>query len=495
MEKVLLVEKDQSNKDLSNKDLTRQNLIGFNFTNTNLTGASLFKANLTDVDFSGANLTKANLTIAILKNTNLTNANLINATLKLANLTNANLTNANLTNANLTMAILTEADLTNANLINANLMMANLTNVNLTQTNLTDADLTSANLRSANLTRTNLRNVNLTDANIANADFTNALNYAPMRRVNPYEIHQEMVKVLNNLPIIFQLMNPNNETIPTLNTSLLINEKLDSLVNNLQPTTNYDEAFLTNLKQNMEQLKQKINGFGSFTNATFQDSYREYTRDIQNGSMQMHTLISYPLFFIEKLTPDTICYYLDDWSNGSLTAYDNAVSCAKGICERFVMSVAAALQIYFDENTQNDPVLKTNYGEIISLILNKEYNSSIHYLDASQFKTMVLDKCFQEWYGEHTFDEIATENVDAELQKFKDCVKLKYDALPDKLNPSSDNYEEMVENYIETILKITKGGNKKKTLKKRNKRKTNKKKTLKKRNKRKTNKKTLYKNK
>jgi hypothetical protein len=131
------------------------------------------------------------------------------------------------------------------------------------------------------------------------------------------------------------------------------------------------------------------------------------------------------------------------------------------------MSVAAALQIYFDENTHNDSILKTNYGEIISLILNKEYNPSVHYLDASQFKTMVLDKCFQEWYGEHTFEEIAPENVDAELQKFKDCVKLKYDALPEKLNPSSDNYEEMVENYIETILKITKGGKKKrKTLRK-----------------------------
>jgi hypothetical protein len=193
-------------------------------------------------------------------------------------------------------------------------------------------------------------------------------------------------------------------------------------------------------------------------------------------------MISYPLFFIGTLTPDTICYYLDDWSHGSLTAYDNEVSCAKGICERFVMSVAAALQIYFDENTHNDPVLKTNYGEIISLILNKEYNPLVSYLDSSQFKTMVLDKCFQEWYGEHTFDEIAPENVDAELQKFKECVKLKYDALPDKLNPSSDNYEEMVENYIETILKITKGGKKRrKTLRK--KKTTKKRKTLKKKRK------------
>jgi hypothetical protein len=277
-------------------------------------------------------------------------------------------------------------------------------------------------------------------------------------------------------------MNPNNETVPILNTSLLINSKLDSLVNNLQPTANYDAAFLTTLKQNITQLKQKIDGFGDFTNTTVQEAYRDYTRTIQNGSMQINQMISYPLFFIGTLTPDTICYYLDDWSNGSLTAYDNDISCAKGICERFVMSVAAALQIYFDENTHNDPVLKTNYGEIISLILNKEYNPLVSYLDSSQFKTMVLDKCFQEWYGEHTFDEIAPENVDAELQKFKECVKLKYDALPDKLNPSSDNYEEMVENYIETILKITKGGKKRrKTLRK--KKTTKKRKTLKKKRK------------
>jgi hypothetical protein len=70
---------------------------------------------------------------------------------------------------------------------------------------------------------------------------------------------------------------------------------------------------------------------------------------------------------------------------------------------------------------------------------------------------MVLDKCFQEWYGEHTFDEIAPENVEREIQKFKDCVKMKYNLLTDKLNPSN-NYEEMVNNYIKTILKMTKGG-------------------------------------
>jgi hypothetical protein len=80
---------------------------------------------------------------------------------------------------------------------------------------------------------------------------------------------------------------------------------------------------------------------------------------------------------------------------------------------------------------------------------------------------MVLDKCFQEWYGDHTFEEIAPENVETEIQKFKDCVKMKYDGLTDKLKPS-DNYEEMVENYIETILKVTKGGfkRKRKTLRK-----------------------------
>jgi hypothetical protein len=179
------------------------------------------------------------------------------------------------------------------------------------------------------------------------------------------------------------------------------------------------------------------------------------------------------LFFIEKLTPDTICYYLDDWANGALTAYDNNVSCAKGICERFVMSVAAALQIYFDENTHNDSVLTSNYGEIISIILNKEYNPSVSYLDVGQFKTMVLDKCFQEWYGEHTFEEIAPEDIDTELQKFKDCVKLKYDALPDKLQ-SPDSYEELVNNFIKNVLKITKGGKKRK-------RKTTKKRTTKRR--------------
>jgi hypothetical protein len=86
---------------------------------------------------------------------------------------------------------------------------------------------------------------------------------------------------------------------------------------------------------------------------------------------------------------------------------------------------------------------------------------------------MVLDKCFQEWYGEHTFEEIAPEDIDTELQKFKDCVKLKYDALPDKLQ-SPDSYEELVNNFIKNVLKITKGGKKRK-------RKTTKKRTTKRR--------------
>jgi hypothetical protein len=53
--------------------------------------------------------------------------------------------------------------------------------------------------------------------------------------------------------------------------------------------------------------------------------------------------------------------------------------------------------------------------------------------------------------------------------------------LPDKLNPSSDNYEEMVENYIETIVKITKGGRKKKTITAKKRKTAKKKKTAKKR--------------
>jgi uncharacterized protein YjbI with pentapeptide repeats len=368
----------------------------------------------------------------------------------------------NFIKANLARSNLLSSDFSNANFTDANLSDASLGS-NFTGANFTNADLPSAILTNSNLTDANFTNANLTRARlinviIHNTNFTNAIGYNPStRRVNPHEVHQEMVKVLNNLPKVFELMNPENETIPTLNTSLLINGKLDELVNHLQPTANYNEEFLTKLKQNIERLKQNINGFGDFTNTTFEQAYRDYSRDIQNGEMQINQMISYPLFFIQKLTPDTICYYLDDWSNGSLTAYDNDVSCAKGICERFVMSVAAALQVYFDENTLNNSVLKVKYGEIISLILNREYNPTVSYLDVGQFKAMVLDKCFQEWYGEHTFDEIAPENVEAELQKFKDCVKMKYDGLTDKLKPS-ENYEELINNYIETVLKITKGG-------------------------------------
>jgi uncharacterized protein YjbI with pentapeptide repeats len=472
-----------------------------NFTNVNLTDATIFDSKFGFTDFNGANLNGTKFTDVTLTSCNLTDIQITEHTEFIdVNFSESELTDVNLSGAKYIQVNFSDTYMFNCKIINTTMVDVNFVETDLTESeltgnnftnaifasaNLTDANLSGSNLTNANFSNANLRNVNWAGTNITNADFTNAENYNQANnnhRVNPHEIHQAIVKVINNLPRIFQLMNPNNETVPILNTSLLINSKLDSLVNNLQPTANYDAAFLTTLKQNITQLKQKIDGFGDFTNTTVQEAYRDYTRTIQNGSMQINQMISYPLFFIGTLTPDTICYYLDDWSNGSLTAYDNDISCAKGICERFVMSVAAALQIYFDENTHNDPVLKTNYGEIISLILNKEYNPLVSYLDSSQFKTMVLDKCFQEWYGEHTFDEIAPENVDAELQKFKECVKLKYDALPDKLNPSSDNYEEMVENYIETILKITKGGKKRrKTLRK--KKTTKKRKTLKKKRK------------
>jgi uncharacterized protein YjbI with pentapeptide repeats len=482
-----------SKSDLTNADLSSTNLTQVNFSDANLTNSKLINAKLNKTYFLNTNLSGANLDGAKFINVRLTSSTLIDAKIteftifKNVNLSESTLTNTNLSEATYTKVNFTEADLTNCVIIdtqmigtkfqNANLSESELTGNDFTNANFTNADLSDANLSGSNLTNANftnafLRNTNFVGTNITNANFTNAREYAPgaaiptARRVNPHEIHQEMVKVLNNLPRIFQIMNPNNETIPILNTSLLINNKLDSLVNNLQPTTNYDTEFLTKLKQNVEQVKQIINGFGDFTNTTFKEAYRDYTKDIQNKTMKINLLISYPLFFIEKLTPDTICYYLDDWATGSLTAYDNAVSCAKGICERFIMSVAAALQIYFDENTHDNSTLKTNYGEIISLILNKEFNPTIHYLDVSQFKTMILDKCFQEWYGEHTFDEISHENQETELQKFKDCVKLKYDAQPEKLNPS-ENYEDLINNYIDTIVKITKGGNKRKTCKKR----------------------------
>jgi uncharacterized protein YjbI with pentapeptide repeats len=451
-----------------------------NLTSANLDGVLLMTSNLTKATLINAKITENSYFIDI----NFTECIFTNTTLSNAIYEKVNFTKANLINSIIIDTVFVDANFQDANLSGAELRGSKLSTANFTNANLTDVNLSGCNLTNANFTNANLTNAIFNGADVTNAIFTNAQNYVPginARRVNPHEIHQEMVKVLNNLPRIFQLMNPNNETVLILNSSLLINGKLDSLVNKLQPTTNYNEDFLTTLKQNITRLKQNINEFGNFTNTTFQEAYRDYTRDIQNGSMQMNQMISYPLFFIGTLTPDTICYYLDDWSHGSLTAYDNEVSCAKGICERFVMSVAAALQIYFDENTHNDPVLKTNYGEIISLILNKEYNPSVHYLDASQFKTMVLDKCFQEWYGEHPFDEIAPENVDTELQKFKDCVKIKYDVLPDKLNPS-ENYEVLMENYINTVVKITQGGKKRrKTLRK--KKTTKKRKTLKKKRK------------
>jgi uncharacterized protein YjbI with pentapeptide repeats len=473
-------------------------IINCNLSDANLTNADLTNAQLTDIIIKDTKFNDAKLLGTKFKNVGFTSCNL--SKMQISEFTNfedvtfsncqirsTNLSNATYNRVEFKECVLVYSTLVNTNMKDAKFIECDLGRVIFTNNDFTDANFTDANLFAADFSGSNLTNANFTDTYIRNTIFVGAnttnTNFTGAFRINPHESHEEIVKIINNLPKIFQLMNPNNETVPVLNTSLLINGKLDTLISKLTPNSNYDADFLNNLNKKVGSLKQVINkfGFDDFINVPLKEVYKKYSQDIQSETMQMNQIISYPLFFIGNLTPDTICYYLDDWVTGSLTAYespekDNVVSCVKGICERFLISVAGSLQIYFNENTNNDPILKTNYSEIISLILNRTYNNdetTLHYLEPTQFKTMVLDKCFQEWYGEHTFDEIAPENVDTELQKFKDCVKLKYAALPDKLNPT-----DLVDDYIETIVKITKGG-KKKTLKEK-KKKTLKKKTLKK---------------
>ena len=494
-----------SDADLSDADLSVSILIGANLTNADLSDAYLSEADLSDADLTGANLSEANLSEANLSKVNLTGANLSDADLSDADLTNADLSNANLSEANLT-----RADLTGANLTGANLTLANLTRADLIGANLINADLSDANLNDANLSDADLIDSIFIGANLAGAiltgvhgaNFTGAIGLGqspPRVRVNPYEIHEKIVILINRLPKIFQLMNPTNETQPDLNTSSLVTDKINHLTT-FEPTSVYDLDFINNLKNKIATLNQIImNANTLISTAKIGETYRDYTRDIEPSvvNMPLNKIISNSLHFMNKLTVDTKLYYLDEWATGSLTAYEakpneSGVSCTKGIIERLLISVAPSLRIYFDENTQSNPELISNYAELISLISNVTFNTNpnaIEYLDATEFTNNIVSKCFQEWYGEHSYADLQEDNITEAISEFKECVKQKYETNEKKL-PESLNYDGLVDEFIEQTLKKTMGGSKKKFTKKKftKKKSTKKKSTKKKKNTKRTKK-------
>ena len=540
-----LSEADLSDADLTGANLSEANLSEANLSKVNLTGANLSDADLSDADLTNADLSNANLSEANLTRADLTGANLTGANLTLANLTRADLIGANLTNADLSDANLNDADLSDADLSDSILIGANLTNTDLSDANLSDADLsdadlTGANLTGANLTQTNLTRADLIGANLINADLSDAnlndanlsdadlidsifiganlagailtgvhganftgaigLGQSPPRvRVNPYEIHEKIVILINRLPKIFQLMNPTNETQPDLNTSSLVTDKINHLTT-FEPTSVYDLDFINNLKNKIATLNQIImNANTLISTAKIGETYRDYTRDIEPSvvNMPLNKIISNSLHFMNKLTVDTKLYYLDEWATGSLTAYEakpneSGVSCTKGIIERLLISVAPSLRIYFDENTQSNPELISNYAELISLISNVTFNTNpnaIEYLDATEFTNNIVSKCFQEWYGEHSYADLQEDNITEAISEFKECVKQKYETNEKKL-PESLNYDGLVDEFIEQTLKKTMGGSKKKFTKKKftKKKSTKKKSTKKKKNTKRTKK-------
>ena len=488
----------------------RTHFIHVDATNAIFSESRMNECTISNSIFNNAIINSVNFYRTYVTYSQFTGANLSDTNMSEGRFTNSNFNNANLNNVNLNDAILDNSTFINSNFVRAKMNRTRMTNADWTGAILTRVILTRIinpppharipqveDIQPQTLPVAAVRPNNpfLQVRPVAQVQAVAQVRpVAQVQAVNPHEVHQAMVKTLNNLPEIFQLMNPYNEAVPQLNTSELINKKIDSMLNNLRPTLNYDAAFLVSLKNKTQIVQNVISGFGNFINSTIGKAYKDYQKNILYPTIKIYEILSNSLFFVSKLTLDTQIYYFDDWGTGCLTAYDgtiqNPMSCAKGIIERFLFSIASALQTYLDENIQNfssvgkrkreknqiitQTTIKDNYIKLISLILNKEYNPSadaVHYLDETKFTTLFLTRCFQTWYNEHTYSELTDELNDnqqtktTEIEKFKECVKQKYDAYDEKL-PETLNYDKLVNNYIETVLKTTQGGRRNKKTKK-----------------------------
>jgi len=313
--------------ELEGANLTRAKLNGAELSGANLTEAKLLKANL-----QGALLVRANLEGALLVGANLEGANLKRANLEGAELDGANLTRANLTRANLSDATLMEANLSDANLSRADLRGADLDGANLSRANLTGANLTEAILEGANLTGSNLSGLNLTTttltganlegANLTGTQLPDMQIHAEPADVDALEIHRASANISINL--LIQVLTPLVSQIIPLQPSEYADYIKQSITTIIVSSEIVDNESLHNkLTTLMTQRLQSLD-------------YSQFPRDSL-------TVIQYILEFVKtqsnKFKEDYITLFLND----CLTAYngnaDDAISCSKGIIERFVTSL------------------------------------------------------------------------------------------------------------------------------------------------------------
>ena len=371
-------------------------LTGADLTGANLTGAKLMQTYLDEAILREANLTGANLIVAILISADLTGATLEGAKLIKTNLREANLREANLRQANLREADLTGADLTGANLTGAHLTYADLTGTNLTGTNLTGANLRQANLTGADLTGADLTGAILTGADLRGADLTGVIGAdltgailrddqmqqgRQTRRGVAYEIHNAFdnfeTKKADYLALITQPDKP----------EIYNKERIYDYTNNI-------------FTQNINAL------FPSEKEHKLRDFYKVFNK--MKGSIPRQKIelvgksIDYAFSQDDNFKKEYIISFLDDTCNAYTNSGDNT-SCAKGIIERFVLTIGTVVEILCREGCENE-----TYQKLYKLMKGK-----MHHHDATK-----------EWFETAAEDEtIKKMNVEERKANFIEFMK------------------------------------------------------------------------
>jgi len=354
--------------DLSGANLSWAHLVYVNLNHAYMVGANLSDAILTHAqlrraDLSGANLKEAYLVNAIMDVANLHGADLSGANLHSANLEYANLEYANLTGAKLIGVNLVEADmksaiLQGANLESSELMGSFLEGADLTDANLQNVDLTGANLTGANLTGANLTDADLTDADLTDADLTDAiLEGAILEGVVGLDDAQVQIRpgLAYEIHNAFSVFQPKEtEYLALINQPDFEGE---DILDNI-----YDQFY-----DNIYQLFQgdDLNLKAEQFNKAFEKS--KNLLKIVGHRQLIYKSVRFAFSQDDDFKREYIKNFLDETCNAYSGSGDNT-SCAKGIIERYVLSVGNAVQNICSDGCSNETYKK------LDKLMNPKFN-------------------------------------------------------------------------------------------------------------------------
>jgi len=390
-------------QNLSGFDLKNRNFTFDNLVNTNLYKANMYGANLSNMDLRTNILLHANLCYADLSSSNLSGLNLEGVELIGANLSKADLSNTNLAGIDFTGSNLKETKLINANLFISNLTDTNLYNANLQGADICRANLTRANLEMSNMISTNLTGVNLTDANLINANLTESNLYMAEldgtdftganltgtnliyqnNEINPIQIHQFFESSLENYKELILLLNSSENCdlsyINSIKKKININETDISNLSNKNINNIVDEikTYIFHLFNPCNELSIKIDSVLNNDIHTIFDNYiSDINGNIHNITFRQFVVASFE--FISRRTTEFKQQYISFFLDDSLSAYDGsgneAISCSKGILERFITTIPNALSLSLDKEITSIDT-KENLQRIIEIIVGYKENN------------------------------------------------------------------------------------------------------------------------